>query len=152
MLNLWLGGLVCCACIAIGWFERLRYQKRVNVAGDLVTLVAYIEEQIRYNMTSLPRIFEGFYALHPRSAVAEACKDYPVLKDVPTTRGEWAEVSELLLSLGRSDLLGQEGRLSFVRARFEAMQSAAAADCRGKGNLYAKLWCILGVGLLIWMV
>lgn len=152
MLNVWLAGLVCASCIAIGWFERRRYQKKVNVAGDLVTLLAYVEEQIRYNMSSLPRIFEGFYALHPRSAVASACKDYPILADISLPHGEWAEVKALLSSLGRSDLLGQEGRLAYVRARFEAMKGAAEADYAKKGNLHAKLWSVLGVGLLIWMV
>jgi len=152
MLNLWLAGLVCCSCIAVGWFSRKRYQKRLSVTADLMALVAYVEEQIRYNMISLPRIFESFYSLHPRSLVAEACRAYPSVSDVALPHGEWAEIKALLLSLGRSDISGQEGRLSYVRARFEALRQAAEADYTQKGNLYAKLWSVLGVGLLIWMV
>lgn len=152
MLNLWLAGLVCCACIAVGWLERRRYLRRMQIALDLVSLVAFTEEQIRYNMASLPCIFERYAALHPRSAVGAACRTYPTIADLALPRGEWEDVKSLLSSLGQSDLLGQEGRLEYVRARFETMRQNAESDYAQKGTLHAKLWSVLGVGLLIWMV
>ena len=152
MLNLLLGALVCLSCIAIGWYERTRYQKRVDVMGDLASLTVYLEEQIQYDMTPLPTIFERFALAHPSSAVAEALRRYPDVEEVTLPKGEWAEIREWMLSLGQSDLAGQRARLAFVRARIDERRLRAIGDYAKKGKLYAKLWCVLGVGLMIWMV
>lgn len=152
MLNLLLGGVVCVCCVCIGWTMRVRYRKRVDVMGDLQTLLVFIEEQIRYDMAPLPRIFERFASAHPRSAVAAALLTYPEVGEVALPRGQWAEIRELLLSLGRSDMTGQAARLAFVKERVRLLDEDARLEYAAKGRLYAKLWCVLGVGLMIWMV
>ena len=152
MLSTCLGGVVCVCCIVVGRFARLRYQKRVDVMGDLVSLVAYIEERIRYDMASLPQICASFADMHLTSQVGAACRGYPDVTDVDLPHDEWRQVKELLLGLGRSDVEGQAGRIAYVRSQMEAMRANAERDMVKKGNVYAKLWIVLGIALMIWMV
>jgi hypothetical protein len=120
--------------------------------GELTSLITYIEEQIRFNMAPLPAIFADYASLYPTSAVGIACRAYPQIEDVALPNGEWETVRQLLLSLGHSDVAGQTGRLSYVKAQLAAMRDAADSEMHSKGNLYAKLWVLLGVGMMIWMV
>lgn len=153
MLNLVLAGVVCICCITVGWWQRLRYRKRADVMGDLVAFLAYAEEQIQYSLTPLPSICTGFCALHPRSALANALVGYPDLRAVVgMDKKTWGQVADLVLSLGRSDAEGQRGCMAYAKAQADAMCATARDQLRGKGNLYAKLWGMLGLGLLIWMV
>jgi len=153
MLNVVLGGVVCASCIAVGWWQRRRYRKRVDVMRDLVAFLVFCEEQIEYNMASLPAIFGHFYALHPHSAFAAACSAFPTfgsLHDLP--EDAWRAVQDLLLALGRSDERGQGARLAYAKAEAETMLETAVEVGRKRGDLYAKLWQAAGIGLMIWMV
>lgn len=153
MISLWAGGATCAVCIMMGWWCRRRYRKRQDVWSDLVQLLVFASEQIEYEMASLPTICIRFAAAHPTSLVAEACGAYPDIKPVVCLpAAQWAHVTEMLLSLGRSDTAGQAARLAYVRAEIERMRQAAMDDAHSKGDLYAKLWAVLGVGLMIWMV
>ena len=152
MLSLWLGGGVCVAFVALGWWIRLRYQKRQDVWADLVSLLVYIDEQIKYGLVPLPTICASYATLYPRSALALACRQYPTLGEVSCLpKKQWEEVAQTLLSLGRSDIAGQAGRLAYAKVEAERMRQSAAADCK-KGDLYAKLCVVAGLGLMIWMV
>ena len=153
MLRLILAGTVCAACITLGWWQRLRYRKRRDVWGDLRAFLVYCDEQIGYNMASLPAICASFAALHPRSALGAAVATYPRLGEVRwLSAAEWQEIRSLLLSLGKSDRAGQTGRLAYAKAQAEGGLERAAADSRKRGDLWAKLGVLGGIALMIWMV
>ena len=154
MLNLWLGGAVCAICVAVGWCCHLRYRKRHDVLTDLVALLVFAAEQIQYDMASLPTICQCFAALHPHSVLGAACRDYPTLSAPPSAlpADQWQRICGLLLDLGRSDRAGQTRRIAYAQSCAEQMCADAARAVREKGDLYAKLCVLAGVGLMIWMV
>ena len=153
MRRLVLAGAVCAACISWGWWQRVRYRRRLVVWQDMRAFLAYCDEQIGYNMAALPAICASFAALHPRSALSAAVCAYPDLAEVRSLPAdEWQEMREVLLSLGKSDVAGQTGRLAYAKARVDKMCAAADSDSRRKGDLWAKLGALAGVALMIWMV
>lgn len=151
MTNLWLAGLVCVCCIAVGAYLRRKYRIRVDVWAELVHFLAYAEEQIRDSLRPLPAICADFAVFSP-TPFGQAIAHFPELADLPQAGREWTDIRGMLLSLGRSDAEGQTVRIAYLRAQAEAGAAEAQAERRGKGDLYAKLCVVAGIGLMIWMV
>ena len=152
MLNLFLGAAVCACAFVLGIALRRGYAARLRLARDYCALVAYLDEQINYCLTPLPKAIAQFGAAHP-GALAEALAGYPdFAQPACLSSAQWQTAVGYLADLGRSDVAGQVKRLSLAAAFADAWRVEAQNDLQRKGDLYAKLCAFGGVGLMVIMM
>lgn len=133
---------VCCALVGV--LTKNYLKKRRDLFNELVNIVDKIKNEIIFKKSFLTDIVRELDISEEISCV----KDNAEAK-VPFNKEEKQIIKGFFDSLGKSDLDGENYKLTNAKNRFSALAKKAGESYEKNGKLSVKLGCLFGLAIIL---
>lgn len=151
------GGLLALVSSYIGLLVKRRYAEREKCYVRLCDFIAYARGELTSKMTTVPEICLAF-AGENRDEVSDILRNFATglrqgrKNEIRSTRlkeDEIKEISAFLNGLGVSSLGEQIAYIDAHSKTFQSKCETCKSDSKRLGNMYFKLFVLLGVALMV---
>ena len=154
---------VFCAFLFIGMYIYRGTTARRRFFADMLQFILHLSVEINFSRAKVLSVitrYRGSYGIHLRTllAVYENLINSRNEITAPAVRdGIWKglreqeaeQVTEFFVNLGRHNAGEEERKLIASREKFGNLHTVSTKDVKERGELYLKLFIILGIGAVI---